>query len=330
MPEHPHPSAAAPHAMKLPDGRRLAWAEYGDPEGSPLFFHHGIPSSRLVAGPLDGAARRSGVRLIAPDRPGYGMSDPLPGRRIADWPRDLREIADYLELPKFSVAGVSAGLTYTLACALEMPERLRRVALISGLGRIDDSTALEDMSYEWRLIYSLFLKSPRLASLWMRGYGKAAKRRPERVVEEQIKRMPEVDGAILGTPEISENRIADIEEAFRQGSTAAAEESRNHLDDWGFEYSEIEAEVYLWQGTLDESHPLRMGREIAQSLPQCRPLFVDGAGALGFITHAEDIFNWLFAPAGGAPPPERDWLPEAEPDPEPVLPLGAVPGESLR
>ena len=70
MPEHPHPSAAAPHAMKLPDGRRLAWAEYGDPEGSPLFFHHGIPSSRLVAGPLDGAARRSGVRLIAPDRPG--------------------------------------------------------------------------------------------------------------------------------------------------------------------------------------------------------------------------------------------------------------------
>ena len=76
-----------------------------------------------------------------------------------------------------------------------MPERLHRVASISGLGVIDSGEVLEGMSYEWRLIYTLFLKSQRLASLWMRGYGRSVQKRPDRVVAEQIKRMPPVDGA---------------------------------------------------------------------------------------------------------------------------------------
>jgi len=288
-PEPPH------SVMRLTDGRALSWAEYGDPRGEPLFFHHGIPSSRMAAAVMAPGAARAGVRLIAPERPGFGYSDPLPGRTILHWPSDLRQLADYLEFEKFSVAGISAGLPYTLACALKMPERLHRVAIVSGLGAIDSGDVLEGMSYEWRLIYTLFLKSRRLASLWMRGYGRSVQKRPDRVVAEQIKRMPPVDGAVLGSEPTLSNRITDLREAFRQGPAAAGDEARRHLEPWGFELSNVQFPVMLWHAMLDESHPIQMGRRIASELPDCRPIYVDGVGSLGFIEHAESIFAALFS-----------------------------------
>ena len=288
-PEPPH------SVVRLTDGRRLSWTEYGDPNGEPLFFHHGIPSSRVAAAVMDPGAARAGVRLIAPERPGFGYSDPLPERTILDWPADLRQLADYLEFEKFSVAGISAGLPYTLACALRMPERLHRVALISGLGEIDSGDVLEGMSYEWRLIYTLFLKSRRLASLWMRGYGRSVQKRPDRVVAEQIKRMPPVDGVVLGSEPTLTNRITDLREAFRQGPAAAGDEARRHLEPWGFQLGDVRFPVMLWHAMLDESHPIQMGRRIASELPDCRPIYVDGVGSLGFIEHAESIFAALFS-----------------------------------
>ena len=288
-PEPPH------SVVRLTDGRTLSWTEYGDPNGEPLFFHHGIPSSRVAAGVMDPGAARAGVRLIAPERPGFGYSDPLPERTILDWPADLRQLADYLEFEKFSVAGISAGLPYTLACALRMPERLHRVALISGLGEIDSGDVLEGMSYEWRLIYTLFLKSRRLASLWMRGYGRSVQKRPDRVVAEQIKRMPPVDGVVLGSEPTLTNRITDLREAFRQGPAAAGDEARRHLEPWGFQLGDVRFPVMLWHAMLDESHPIQMGRRIASELPDCRPIYVDGVGSLGFIEHAESIFAALFS-----------------------------------
>ena len=286
--------------IRLADGRSLAWAEYGDPDGAPLIFHHGIPSSREAAAVLAGAAGRNAVRLIAPDRPGFGYSDPLPERTILDWPDDLEQLADHLELETFSVASISAGLPYVLAAGLRIPQRLERIALISGLGRIDTAETLEGMSYEWRLIYSLFLKSRRLASLWMRGYGRAALRRPERVVAQQIKRMHEIDSEVLARPDVSANRIADLQQAFRQGPAAAGEEARMHLEPWGFEIADVQSDVYLWQGTLDESHPIHMGRTIAAELPNCRAVFAEGAGALGFVLYGDAIFADLW-PERAAP-----------------------------
>ena len=326
-----------PHrGLRLSDGRLLSWAEYGDPAGEPLCFHHGIPSSRLTAAVLDEGARRAGVRLIAPERPGFGFSDPLPGRVILDWPDDLLQLADHLEIDRFSIAGISAGLPYTLACALKAPDRLHRVALISGLGRIDSNAALEGMSYEWRLIYTLFLKSRRLASLWMRGYGRSVQRRPDRVVAEQIKRMPPVDAAVLGSEPIRANRIADLREAFRQGPAAAGDEARMHLEPWGFDLRDVDFPVTLWHGALDESHPIQMAAQMASELPQCRAIYVDGVGALGFIEHGASIFNALLQaepivspptviPSAPAPVIEE---PEAEPIPSllDVLPE-PLPGE---
>ena len=101
----------------LPDGRSLGYAAYGDPQGKPLFFFHGFPSSRLEAQFTEGVAGRLGARIIAIDRPGFGRSDFKKERRIRDWPDDVLALADALGIDRFAVLGVSGGGPYAAACA---------------------------------------------------------------------------------------------------------------------------------------------------------------------------------------------------------------------
>ena len=82
--------------LRLSDGRTLGYAQFGAPDGQPLFVFHGSPGSRLQVRAAHGPALARGIRIIAPDRPGLGLSTRLPGRRVADWPNDVRELADAL------------------------------------------------------------------------------------------------------------------------------------------------------------------------------------------------------------------------------------------
>ena len=82
--------------IDLADGRRLAYAEYGDADGKPIFLFHGLPGSRLSWGLLPGEPIPAGLRVIAPDRPGYGRSDSKPGRSLLDWSDDVAQLADAL------------------------------------------------------------------------------------------------------------------------------------------------------------------------------------------------------------------------------------------
>lgn len=63
------------NVVKLPDGRNLGYADYGDPLGKPIFYFHGWPSSRLEGMTFHAAGLKLGARIISPDRPGLGLSD---------------------------------------------------------------------------------------------------------------------------------------------------------------------------------------------------------------------------------------------------------------
>ena len=122
-----------PQSIQLRNGRRLAYALYGKPDGTPVFHFHGHPGSRLEGKLADRAARRLGVRLIVADRPGMGFSDYQPQRRLLDWPDTLVELADVLGIERFAVQGTSGGGPYALACAFRIPERLTACGVIAGL-----------------------------------------------------------------------------------------------------------------------------------------------------------------------------------------------------
>ena len=125
--------------IRLHDGRILAYAEYGGPRGLPIVHCHGTPSSRVEGNLIFNAAVAAelGVRIIVPDRPGMGRSDFQPGRRIVDWPEDVLQLAEALGLDTFAVLGSSGGSPYAAACGALIPNRVRLVGLLGGVGPAD-------------------------------------------------------------------------------------------------------------------------------------------------------------------------------------------------
>jgi pimeloyl-ACP methyl ester carboxylesterase len=279
--------------VQLADGRALGYAEFGDPRGTPVMFFHGLPSSRLAATMLGDPARRLGVRLISLDRPGFGLSDDAPQRRILDWPRDVEQLADQLGLDHFAVMGISGALPYVFACALRIPGRLSATAIVSGLGPLGAPGVLEGMNRESRTLYRLALRSPRLGRVWMRMFATAATASPALVFRQQMSYLPEVDQAVFAGPEMREARLRDIAEAFRQGPAAACRDAELHVSDWGFTLADVTANVIHWQGALDRHHPVAMGRYVVEALPNVQSIVVPDSGTFGFIEHADELFELL-------------------------------------
>jgi len=119
------------HRIQLRDGRWLGYTESGDPAGAPVLFFHGFGTTRVIC-PPDNSARQLGVRMIAVDRPGLGLSTPRPGRGLLDWPPDVSEFADALGIERFAIVGWSGGGPYALACGRFLADRVTSIALVSG------------------------------------------------------------------------------------------------------------------------------------------------------------------------------------------------------
>ena len=116
--------------VQAADGRTLMYESWGAPDGEPVFLFHGTPGSRVGPHPRPSVLYRLGIRLICHDRPGYGGSDPLPGRSVAHAAEDVAAIADHLGLDRFAVVGRSGGAPHALACAALLPKQVTRVAVL--------------------------------------------------------------------------------------------------------------------------------------------------------------------------------------------------------
>ena len=293
------PDEYPPRFVTLPDGRRLSYLDIGDPEAEPMILCHGLPGSRVMGEYLRIPVERSGARLVVPDRPGIGYSDPLPGRSILDWPDDVTALADALHAERFSVVGISAGTPYALACALRLRERLRHVAIIGPLTRLDLPGVMDGMDRTARLVFEIASRSTRLGRLWMRAIEKAARHQPQLVLARQLMSLHGEDRAIAERPAVRRLITADTREAFRQGAATAAEEAALHLEDWGFNPSQIEQRLHIWQGQQDRRHPPAMGRYLAAQAPDAVLHPVPDGGALWAVDHFDEVVRSLADDSGG-------------------------------
>jgi pimeloyl-ACP methyl ester carboxylesterase len=277
--------------LVLGDGRRLGYAQYGRPDGEPIMFFHGHPGSRLEASLAHEAAAASGFRVIALDRPGYGLSDFQPGRAITDWPADVAQAADALGIDRFSVAGGSGGGPYALACAWRLPGRVTRAAVISGVGPFQVRGSTAGMRWQNRAGFKLCARWPALARTLMRSMHRNIASRPERTIEALARAMSRADAEIVRRPEVRTLLIADMTEAFRPGSAGAAHDMVLLGRPWGFSLREIQQDVYLWQGEADTLVPPAMGRYQAEQLPRCHATMLPGAGHLLIVDRMPDLMG---------------------------------------
>jgi len=279
--------------VRLPDGRRLGYAEFGVPDGQACFYFHGHPGSRLEARFAESAAAAAGVRLIALDRPGYGRSDFVAGRTILDWPDDVARVADLLGVDRFLVVGGSGGGPYTLACACKLPDRVVRAGVISGVGPYDVKGITKGMRWQNRVGFRWGARWPALARMAMRSMERGIRERPDRTLDALVRAMSPVDAAIAQRPRVK-SLLGDImAEAFRQGSAGAAWDAVLLGRPWGFSLREIRPTVYLWQGEADVLVPPGMGRYQAEQIPDCRARFFPGEGHLLVIDHIDEVIDAL-------------------------------------
>jgi pimeloyl-ACP methyl ester carboxylesterase len=267
------------NVFQLRDGRVLGYAEYGDPSGKPVFFFHGLPGSRRQRHPDDSIAIELGARIITLDRPGYGLSDFQSGRTLLDWPDDVAQLADALQIAQFAAIGLSGGGPYLLSCAYKMPERLTSATVISGMGPVDNPEAMKGMMGSMRLGLGLARSVPwELARLALEPTARMVRRNPTAAKKLVPLTAPKADKEAFARPDIQAIDYEDLVEAYRNGAQAAYWEVVMLATPWGFRLEDIDKKIYLWHGEEDTTVPIHMGRYVARTVPDCEARFYPGQG----------------------------------------------------
>jgi pimeloyl-ACP methyl ester carboxylesterase len=282
--------------MLLSDGRRIGCLEVGRAEGFPIFHCHGNGSSRLEVMLLADLASTAGVRLIGLDRPGIGNSDPAPGRTLIDWPDDVAQVADRLQIRRFAIEGVSAGGAYALACAHRMADRLTGCALVSSMCPPE---LVHEAAPAWmRAGWWIGRHCPEVARAGMRAAlpdslsGQAgAEKRLLRIAS--LLARPDRD--VLRRPEVSKALARSMLESRRQGTAAGRQEILALLHDWNLRIEQIALRrIFLWHGEHDRLVPIGPARLLADRLPHCTAVFYADEGHFSTLAnHAQDVFAAL-------------------------------------
>jgi pimeloyl-ACP methyl ester carboxylesterase len=288
-----------PHReITLRDGRTLAFAEHGSPSGRPVIYCHGTPSSR-VEGELivdDATVSALGLRVIAPDRPGMGYSQPQPTRRIVDWPNDVVELAAALDLDTFAVFGSSGGSPYAAACGALIPSRVRVVGIMGGVAPADAPGVSSAMSGPLRMMFRLGRIAPAVLRTLFRLNLRALRRGGERAGERMAAWAPEPDRVVLQRAEVGKRFMACFEEACRQGPAGPALDVSLIARRWGFDLDAVTVPVLLWHGELDGNVPVAAGRFLAGAFAHCQATFYPKDAHLSVpLNHQQDIFGALAA-----------------------------------
>jgi pimeloyl-ACP methyl ester carboxylesterase len=260
--------------IRFPDGRVLGFAEYGRPDGAPVFYLHGWPSSRLEPYAMRDQCSELGVRLIAPDRPGLGLSDFYPGRSIPDFARDVQKLAEHLKLSRFAVLGVSGGGPYAAACAAVLAECVTNALLVCSVGPSDSPDATKGMVAVNRWLLATARRFPRIAQCIAGLCLRAIWRRGDQPLPKQIElRLPPSDRKALESQSLRRALTDASIEALRNGVRGAAADGLLYGKNWGFSLRDIRVPVFLWHGEADVIVPATMGHYLAANIPGCRAWF---------------------------------------------------------
>lgn len=253
--------------VMLRDGRALGYAEYGDPAGTPVIAFHGMPGSRLMMQALDGAARTAHVRLIAPERPGYGLSQPDPRGTFLGYADDITQLADALALARFSVLGASGGGPYALVCAAQLPRRVRVAGLLSGIGPLWVRRSTRAMPRVQRLLFRVGRYAPAVFGLLLARLTKASLPSMEKHVQAGTSPSPSLSPALFAIV------TADQREAVRSGTRGVVFDIKNYWRPWDFPWEAIRVPVYVWHGEADTFAPPALARYIVERLARCTAVF---------------------------------------------------------
>jgi pimeloyl-ACP methyl ester carboxylesterase len=287
--------------VNMGDGRRLAVEVRGDPHGLPVFLLHGTPGSRL--GPLlrSTELHRRRVRLVAFDRPGYGRSDRLPGRRVADAAADVEAIADALGLDRFAVVGRSGGGPHALACAALLPERVIKAAVLVGLAPCDAEGLdwFAGMGESNADAYTVALSGARNVEKRLRPIVKQIRDDPASLFADIGDDLLPSDLRVIRDVGIRSLLLATYAEAVGRSADGWIDDELAFCSPWGFDLGEIAVPVLLWHGADDQFSPVGHTRWLAERIRSGTLAVQTGASHFTAFVVLPGILGWVTGASGG-------------------------------
>jgi len=279
--------------ITLSDGRKLGFAEFGDEKGRPIIFFHGQPGNRLFYHPDNSILLSLNARIITIDRPGYGLSDYQPHRKLLDFAQDVVELVDTLGVKHFPIMGFSAGGPYAVACAYKIPHRVTRIGLVASTPPMTIPEISKKMPVPLRINYLLANYAPSFLRFAFNAYWRSSRRRPNAFINLAIKQSAPVDREILSDPDIYNTMLEVWKENIRVDSQGYALDTEILMKDWGFYLRDIKTDVYLWQGKADVNIPSTWAHYIAKEIPRCKSTFFENEGHFVLLTHWKEIIQTL-------------------------------------
>lgn len=292
------PPWSATGSVRLPEGRRLTYRTAGPRDGFPIFYMHGAVGSPMQRTPeLDEFVWGRRIRYLMVNRPGFGGSDPAPGRRIVDFAEDLRTLADALRYERFSVVGVSAGAPYALACGERLEGRIAAVAAVSTTACDRAPHRARGMSRRYRLGLAVLAARPELFT----GIGD--------LLLARLASRPDLVGRVLAGAGTGGERqaleAAGTRAAAARGLLAATERGCGPMvadymtccRPWGLRPERIRCPVTLWHGERDSVVPAAAARELGDRIPGAQVRIEPGEGHFFFRRRLDAILGPLTAEA---------------------------------
>jgi pimeloyl-ACP methyl ester carboxylesterase len=293
VPRQYGPAMGDSSIMDLPDGRELAWIDLGKRRAPVVFAFHGTPGSRRTLTFDARAIVASGVRVVAPDRPGYGHSTARPGSGFADWAADVASLADHLKIGRFAVFGASGGGPFALACGRYLADRVAAIGIASGLGPTAEPGTEAGMTGVNRALVRLARRSALLAYPVLALGDQIFRWWPERALEGATRQLPPSDVEIMRRPEVQAVLAGDRSPAPHLVSLTAAREFALFAHDWGFRPEDVTVPVTLWHGLDDRNVPVAHARNLAEQLAKAELHEYPGEGHLLFFDRLADMLRVL-------------------------------------
>jgi pimeloyl-ACP methyl ester carboxylesterase len=267
----------------------------GDPRGRPVFLLHGTPGSRLGPAPRGMVLYQRGMQLIAYDRPGYGGSDRLQGRSVADVAQDVTTIADALGLERFAVAGRSGGAPHALACAALLPDRVTRTAALVTLAPRDAAGLdwFEGMAASNVLEYTTASVDPDGVAARLTPRADAIRKDPVRLLDDLRRELTDSDRMVVSDAGLRMMLLRNYQEALRTSAYGWIDDALAFCSPWGFDPADIQGPVLLWHGEKDVFSPVGHTRWLAERIPDVTAVLEPAAAHFASFHALPRTLTWL-------------------------------------
>ena len=291
----PYPEPPPARIARLGSGRTVEYYAYGDPGGTPVFALHGTPASGAGFVWADYSARAFGLRLLAPNRPGVGQSDPLPGgvHTVAQYAEELTQFAAALDIERYALLGYSGGGPYAAAVAAARPDDLIAVAIVAGAGNVGEWAAIEDYEPADQRMTRLALRAPALARAALYASGVSARRFPRPALRSLRRALAASDRGVLDRFVSPHAALAVFTRALTPGAGGVVDDYAALARPWGVDVSAITVPLRCWHAEGDVTVPLRHSEELVARVPGASLVRWDTDGHLAIVDRVSEVLDWL-------------------------------------